>query len=166
MRRLTTALAVLCGLAGLFFGLTFLLDPHGAPAGFGIEPWPTGEAAGYFVVKGVRDLAYGLVIFAVLATGSRRTLGWVILVDVTIPLGDALAVVTHGGTWATALTVHGSAAAVVLLTAILLLREPGAPSVRTDTVRRDAQDASQRHEGSPRPLPRFCPTRPWRSSPI
>jgi hypothetical protein len=146
MRRLTTTLAVLCGIAGLFFGLNFLLNPHGAAASFGIEPWPTGNAAGYFVVKGVRDIAYGLVIFAVLATGSRRTVGWVILANVTIPLGDATAVVIHGGRWATALTVHGSAAALVLLTAILLLREKGTPGAETDTVRRDA-----RFEGSRRP---------------
>ncbi|MFI7544165.1 DUF4267 domain-containing protein [Actinoplanes sp. NPDC049599] len=151
MARFTTALAVLCGLAGLFFGLNFLLNPDGAAAGFGIEPWPTGDAAGYFVVKGVRDVAYGLVIFAVLATGSRRTLGWVILADLVIPLGDAAAVVTDGGTWATALMVHGGAAAVVLLTAVLLLREKRAPGARTDTVRGDARGASHLSEGSRRP---------------
>jgi hypothetical protein len=151
MRRLTTALAVLCGLAGLFFGLNFLLNPDGAAASFGVEPWPTGDAAAYFVVKAVRDISYGLVIFAVLATGSRRTLGWVILADVTIPLGDAMAVVTHGGTWAAALGVHGSAAALVLLTATLLLRDRGAPGEQTDTVRGDARVPSHRSEGSRRP---------------
>jgi hypothetical protein len=148
MGRFTTALAVLCGLAGLFFGLNFLLNPDGAAASFGIDAWPTGDAAGYFVVKAVRDIAYGLVIFAVLATGSRRTLGWVILADVTIPLGDAAAVVSHGGTWATAAAVHGSAAALVLLTAILLLREKRAVGARTDTVRGDAHDMSHRHKSS------------------
>lgn len=140
MRRLTTTLAVLCGLAGLYFGLNFLINPHGAAAAFGVEPWPSGRAEAYFVVKGVRDIAYGLVIFAVLATGSRRALGWVILADITIPLGDATAVVTHGGTWATALFVHGSAAVLVLLTAILLLREKRAPGARTDTVRGEANN--------------------------
>ena len=37
----TTALAVLRGLAGLYFGFNFLLNPHAADA-FGITPWPTG----------------------------------------------------------------------------------------------------------------------------
>ena len=151
MHRFTTTLAVLCGLAGLAFGLNFLLNAQGAAAAFGIEPWPTGDAGGYLVVKAVRDIAYGLVIFAVLASGSRRTLGWVILADVTIPLGDAAAVVTHGGAWSTALAVHGSAAVLVLLTAALLLLEKGAPGVRTDTVRGDAHELSHRSEGSRRP---------------
>ncbi|GAA3334935.1 hypothetical protein GCM10020358_01240 [Amorphoplanes nipponensis] len=157
MRRLTTGLAVLCGLAGLFFGLNFLLNPHGAASSFGIEPWPTGAASGYFVVKAMRDIAYGLMIFAVFVTGSRRTLGWVILAAVTIPLGDAAAVVTHGGSWATALAVHGSAVVLVVLTATLLLRETGAGGSGTDTVRGDAhglshrRDSSHRSEGSRRP---------------
>ncbi|MGW2564006.1 DUF4267 domain-containing protein [Streptomyces sp. NPDC001514] len=54
---------------------------------------------------------------------QRRTLGWVVLIDAVIPLGDALAVVTHGGTVTTALSVHVSAAAIVVLTAVLLLTE-------------------------------------------
>jgi hypothetical protein len=129
--RITTVLAVLCGLAGLFFGLNFLLNPHAADS-FGITPWPTGDAAGYFVVKAVRDIAYGLVLLVLLARGHRRTLGWVVLIDALIPLGDGTAVVTHGGTWAHALSVHYSAAALVVLTAALLLTEKsGAP---TDTV--------------------------------
>ncbi|WKX70125.1 DUF4267 domain-containing protein [Streptomyces sp. XD-27] len=122
-QRVTTVLTLLTGAAVMFFGLNFLLNPNGAPTGFGIEPWPQGNADGYFVVKGVRDLAVGSTVFLLLALGQRRALGWVVLIDATIPLGDALAVTTHGGTVATALTVHVSAAAVVLLTAGLLLTE-------------------------------------------
>ncbi|MER6143607.1 DUF4267 domain-containing protein [Streptomyces sparsogenes] len=122
-QRITTALVILTAAAPLFFGLNFLLNPHGAPDGFGIEPWPQGNAQGYFVVKGVRDLAIGATALILLALGQRRALGWVILVDATVPLGDALAVVTHGGTLTTALTVHVSAACVVLLTAGMLLAE-------------------------------------------
>ncbi|WP_405068631.1 DUF4267 domain-containing protein [Kribbella sp. NBC_01510] len=40
MRRFTTVLTILLGLFPLSFGLRFLLDPHGAAAGFGIDPWP------------------------------------------------------------------------------------------------------------------------------
>lgn len=122
-RHLTTALAALTGATVLFFGLNFLLNPGGAPAGFGISPWPEGNADGYFVVKGFRDLAVASTVFLLLALGQRRTLGWVVLINATIPLGDALAVVTHGGSVATALSVHISAAAVVVLSAVLLLTE-------------------------------------------
>ncbi|MCQ4041255.1 hypothetical protein ACFOSC_07760 [Streptantibioticus rubrisoli] len=46
-----------------------------------------------------------------------------VLIDAILPLGDATAVVTHGGTLATALSAHVSAAAITLLTAIMLLTE-------------------------------------------
>ncbi|WP_327351419.1 DUF4267 domain-containing protein [Streptomyces sp. NBC_01304] len=121
-RRATTALAVITGLTVMFFGLNFLLNP-GAPDGFGIDPWPTGNADGYFIVKGVRDIAVASTVFVLLAMKQRRALGWVILVDAVMPLGDAVAVVTNGGSLTTALSVHISAALVVLLTAGLLIAE-------------------------------------------
>ncbi|WP_067848340.1 DUF4267 domain-containing protein [Nocardia lijiangensis] len=136
--RLTTLLAVISAAAPLYFGLSFLLDPGSAPDGYGIEPWPTGNADGYFVVKGVRDIAAAAVMFLLLGLGLRRVLGWVVLINAVIPTGDALAVVTHGGTAATALTVHGSALAFVVLTAALLLTErPQAaePAATGDTSR-------------------------------
>ncbi|MCX5199422.1 DUF4267 domain-containing protein [Streptomyces sp. NBC_00249] len=116
-------LTALTGVAVLFLGLNFLLNPDGAPAGFGITPWPQGNADGYFVAKGVRDIAVAATVFLLLTLGQRRILGWVVLIDAIIPLGDALAVVTHGGTFTTALSVHVSAAAIVVLTAIMLLTE-------------------------------------------
>ncbi|MEU9132370.1 DUF4267 domain-containing protein [Kitasatospora sp. NPDC048540] len=121
-QRITTVLAVLTGATVIFFGLNFLLNPA-APDGFGITPWPQGNATGYFVVKGVRDLAVGGTVLVLLALGQRRALGWVVLLDALVPLGDATAVTTHGGTLGFALAVHGSAACVVLLTAALLLTE-------------------------------------------
>ncbi|PBC78529.1 uncharacterized protein DUF4267 [Streptomyces sp. TLI_235] len=122
-RHVTTALAALTGATVLFFGLNFLLNPGGAAPGFGIDPWPQGNASGYYVVKGFRDLALAGTVFLLLGLGQRRVLGWVILVDAIVPLGDALAVVTHGGTVATALGVHVSAAVVVLLSGVMLLTE-------------------------------------------
>ncbi|MER7000126.1 DUF4267 domain-containing protein [Streptomyces sp. NPDC000410] len=122
-QRITTVLAVLTGATVLFFGINFILNPTSAPDGYGINPWPTGNADGYFVVKGVRDIAVGSTVLLLLALGQRRALGWVILIDAIMPLGDALAVVTHGGTLATALSVHVSAAVVVIATAVLLLTE-------------------------------------------
>lgn len=119
--RINTVLAVLVVLAGLYFGLGFLLDGQGSAAGFGIDPWPEGN--GYFVVKGVRDIAYGLTALVLLLLGHRRALGWVVLVDAIIPIGDCIAVFTNGGTVGYALAVHGSAAVLVLIAAASLLWE-------------------------------------------
>ncbi|NUT46294.1 MAG: DUF4267 domain-containing protein [Saccharothrix sp.] len=122
-RRINTVLGALVVVAGLWFGLGFLLDGQGSAAGFGIDPWPQAEAGGYFVVKGVRDIAYALTALILLLLGHRRALGWVVLADAVIPIGDCIAVFTNGGTVAYALAVHGSAAALVLVTAASLLWE-------------------------------------------
>ncbi|MEU4745340.1 DUF4267 domain-containing protein [Actinosynnema sp. NPDC023658] len=122
-QRINTVLATFVVLAGFAFGLNFLLDPLGAASGFGIDPWPQGEAGGYYVVKGVRDLAYGLTALVLLLLGHRRALGWVVLADAIIPIGDCIAVMSNGGTVGYALAVHGSAAVLVLVTAASLLWE-------------------------------------------
>ncbi|MGY4771961.1 DUF4267 domain-containing protein [Kribbella sp. CWNU-51] len=123
MRRFTTVLTILLGLFPLSFGLRFLLDPHGAAAGFGIDPWPTGAAAGYFAVKGIRDIVIGLNLLALFALGQRRATGVLMAIAAMIPIADMIIVLTHGGTVATALGIHGLTAVIVLFDAWLLLRE-------------------------------------------
>ncbi|MEU7035332.1 DUF4267 domain-containing protein [Streptomyces sp. NPDC046237] len=98
--------------------------------------WPQGEAAGYFAVKAVRDLANGAVMLTLLALGKRRPLAWVMLLLAIVPFGDAVAVLAHGGGYAAALGIHAATGVVVLLTAGLLFatsaREEGhRPLVRT-----------------------------------
>jgi len=123
MRRFTTVLTILLGIFPLTFGLQFLLDGPGAAAGFGIDPWPTGTAAGYFAVKGIRDIAIGLNLLALFALGQRRATGVLLAITSIIPIADMIIVLTHGGTVATALGVHGLTAVIVLFDACLLLRE-------------------------------------------
>lgn len=123
MSRITTVLVTLVGLAGVWFGVNYLLDPYGAASGFGISPWPTGGAAGYYMVKAGRDIASGAVILFLLARGQRGALAWVMLIDAIIPLGDMTAVLTHDGPAATAFGVHGATAASMALVAALLFRE-------------------------------------------
>ncbi|MFD3663348.1 DUF4267 domain-containing protein [Streptomyces sp. NPDC058659] len=118
--RLATVLSVLLGLACLWFGTNFLLAPEMAAAGFGIPSWPEGDAAGYFSVKAVRDLANGAIVLTLLALGKRRPLAWVMLLLAIVPFGDALAVLAHGGGYAAALGIHAATGVVVLLAAGLL----------------------------------------------
>ncbi|MEV6247003.1 DUF4267 domain-containing protein [Streptomyces sp. NPDC051742] len=120
LHRVTTVLSMLIGLAGIWFGVNFLLDPATAASGFGTASWPEGDAAGYFVVKAARDIATGAIVLALLALGERRPLAWVMLLLAVIPFGDATAVLTHGGDYATALGVHAATGTVMLLVAGLL----------------------------------------------
>lgn len=123
LRRLTSVLTVVLALAPISFGLNFLLNGQGAASGFGIDPWPTGNEAGYFTVKGVRDLALGLNILVLFVLGQRRATGILMAIVTIVPVGDMIAVLTHGGSVATALGVHGLTAAIVAVVAVLLLRE-------------------------------------------
>jgi hypothetical protein len=69
-------LSGLLGLGIIFIGARFLLAPRAASASFGIAVGPgSGSADPYLSVKGVRDIASGLVVFILLAAGESRLLG-------------------------------------------------------------------------------------------
>jgi Domain of unknown function (DUF4267) len=118
-------LAALIAVGITFVGFRFFFDPAGAASGFGIPSWPHGKTAGYFDIKGSRDIATGLVVLTLLALRHRRALGWMLLVYVIIPASDAVTVLTHEGTVATALGIHGATAVGVLVAAVLLLAARG-----------------------------------------
>ncbi|NUR83233.1 MAG: DUF4267 domain-containing protein [Nonomuraea sp.] len=120
----TTIGVVLACVGALFIGyvgVSYLLAPQSMAPNFGLPSWPLDQGAGFLAVKGIRDLVSGLVIIAVMATGNRRVLGWVVLVAAITPLGDMLIVLLSGGDPATAFGVHGATAAAVVLAAGLLL---------------------------------------------
>lgn len=123
MRRFTTVLTVLLGIFPLTFGTQFLVAGHTVAPSFGIAEWPTGVAAGYFAVKGIRDIVLGLNLLALFALRQRRATGILMAISALIPITDMITVFTHGGPAATALGVHGLTALVMLFDAALLLRE-------------------------------------------
>jgi hypothetical protein len=129
MRRFTTVLTILLGIFPLTFGTQFLFAGHTAAPTFGIDPWPTGVAAGYFAVKGIRDIALGLNLLALFALKQRRATGVLMAISALIPITDMITVFSHGGPAATALGVHGLTAVIMLIDAALLLRERVSPTV-------------------------------------
>ena len=70
-----------------------------------------------------RFTVLGLNLLAVFALGQRRATGVLLAITAMIPIADMIIVLTHGGTVATALGVHGLTAVIVLFDACLLLRE-------------------------------------------
>jgi hypothetical protein len=121
----TTIAYVLAGLIGaaiVFIGARFIVAPRAAAAGYGVEPdlnQPSVRA--YASIKGVRDIASGLFVFILMAAGATQLLGWVVFAATIIPLADAAIVLRAGGSRAIAWGVHGLTAAVMLVTAALLL---------------------------------------------
>ena len=106
-------LSGLLGLGIIFIGTRFLLAPQVAAADFGIVTGPGG-------VKGVRDIASGLVAFILLAAGVPHLLGGFMLAASIIPVGDAIIVLRRNGPKATVYGVHAATAAVMLAAAAFL----------------------------------------------
>ncbi|MFG2622616.1 DUF4267 domain-containing protein [Streptomyces sp. NPDC048507] len=129
-RHLTTVLAAVGAAFILCIGLGYLFAPQSMAPDFGLPSWPRQDGAAFLRVKGVRDIATGLVIVALLVTGHRRALGWAMAAVVCVPAGDMLIVLSEGGPAGTAYGVHGATALAVAVTAALLLRErPAAPAI-------------------------------------
>jgi hypothetical protein len=122
---ITTIGYVLAGIIGaaiILIGARFVVAPATAAAGYGVrldiaEP----SARAYASIKGVRDITSGLFVFILMAAGATHLLGWVVLAATIIPLADTAIVLRSGGSRSIAWGVHGVTAAVMLVTAALLL---------------------------------------------
>lgn len=115
-------LAGLLAAAIIFIGARFLVAPRIAAAGYGVQPDLDQPGAGaYLSVKGVRDIATGLYVIILMIGGATHLIGWVMLAATVIPLVDVAIVLRNGGSISTAFGIHGATAAVMLVTAALLL---------------------------------------------
>ncbi|ORA18712.1 DUF4267 domain-containing protein [Mycobacterium asiaticum] len=115
-------LAGVIATAIVFIGARFIVAPRVAAAGYGVLPdLDQPGVRAYLSVKGVRDIASGLFVVILLVAGATQLLGWIILAATVIPVADTAIVLSHGGSKAVAWTVHGSTAAVMLVTSALLL---------------------------------------------
>jgi hypothetical protein len=118
-------LSGLLGAGIIVIGSRFLVAPREAAAAYGITTEQGGPASDpYLAAKGVRDIASGVVVFALIAAGEPHALGRYLGAYSITPIGDAINVLRNNGPKATAYGVHGTTAAVMLGTAALLLSGP------------------------------------------
>ncbi|MFG2869612.1 DUF4267 domain-containing protein [Streptomyces sp. NPDC048338] len=122
---LTTFATVVAGLLGaglLLMGGSAIARPRGL-AGFGIPDAQVDDPGlrPWLRVKGLRELAPGAFVFALMLTATPSVLGWYLIVFAAVPAGDALVVLRSGGPKATAYGVHAATSAVMLATGICLL---------------------------------------------
>jgi len=101
----------------LLIGLRFLLAPRTATLGFGIQD---GDVRGLTAIKGVRDIASGVVPLVVWAAAGPAAFGWALVAAAITPIGDAVIVRARGGRLATALGVHGTTAALLVAAGLVL----------------------------------------------
>jgi len=120
MRKFGYAMAAVLSLGIIYIGARYLLDPEAIAPTFGVPRLPPGDDP-FPRVKGVRDIASGLVVLALLATRQPRLVAIGLLVESVIPVGDALIVLGSGGSPAVAFGVHGATAAVMVTASAALL---------------------------------------------
>ncbi|AMM19037.1 hypothetical protein AX769_01390 [Frondihabitans sp. PAMC 28766] len=116
-----TIAALLVAVAGclfiLFIGARFLLAPKVALAGFGVTE---DRIRALTSIKGVRDITSGIVPLVVLLVGGPHVFGWALVTAAITPIGDAIIVVTNGGSLRQAVSIH-VVTAVILIAAGLIL---------------------------------------------
>jgi hypothetical protein len=114
------ALVSIVTLMIIYIGLNYVFAPSKAAATFGLREVPV-NADAFYNIKGVRDIAAGLVPLALMIHGDPHALGWVILAEAFIPLGDMLIILRHGGKKGAAYGAHGLTCAIMVVASVLLL---------------------------------------------
>lgn len=100
-------------------GIAYLARNEKNASGFGLSDLPAPEARGWWQIKGIRDIATGVLILVFTFVG-REQLALVMLVLALIPLGDMLIVLSNHGDRKTAYAVHGATAFAMVVAACLL----------------------------------------------
>ncbi|MBO0875851.1 MAG: DUF4267 domain-containing protein [Pseudonocardia sp.] len=113
MRKFGYAVAGVLGLGIIWIGAQYVVDPGAIAGSFGVPDAPSASDP-FLRIKGVRDIGSGVVALGLLATRQDRALGWAMLATSVIPAGDAIIVLSNGGSPATALGVHGLTAAALV----------------------------------------------------
>jgi hypothetical protein len=116
-------LAALLAVGIIVIGCFYLVSPERISGTFGLKPpAPDADTRAWLRPKGIRDVAAGLVVLAVMLTADRRLVGIVLLVEAIIPFGDMSINLGSGGRKSTAFSVHGLTCAVMLVVGLLLIR--------------------------------------------
>jgi len=115
-------LAALIAVGIIVIGCFYLLSPQRISRTFGLKP-PASDAdtRAWLRLKGVRDVAAGLVVLTMMLAEGSRSAGIVLLVLAIIPFGDMSNILGSGGSKSTAFSVHGVTCAVMLVVGLLLV---------------------------------------------
>jgi len=116
-------LAALIAVGIIVIGAFYLLAPERISGSFGLKP-PASDAdtRAWLRLKGIRDVAAGLVALAMILTVDSRAAGIVLLVETVIPFGDMFIILGSGGSRLRPFSIHGVTCAVMLVVGVLLIR--------------------------------------------
>ena len=115
-------LAALIAVGIIVIGCFYLASPARILGGFGLKPPATdADTRAWLRLKGIRDVAPGLVLLAMMLTAGSRTVGIVLLIFAIVPFGDMSIILGSGGSKLRAFSIHGFTCAVMLVAGLLLI---------------------------------------------
>jgi hypothetical protein len=116
------SLAVLMAVGIIAIGCFYLLSPERMTGSFGLKP-PASDAdtRAWLRLKGIRDIASGLVVLTLMLTMGTRSVGIALLVLAITPLGDMSIILGSGGSKSKALSIHGVTCAAMLVVGLMLI---------------------------------------------
>jgi hypothetical protein len=115
-------LAVLIAAGIIVIGCFYLASPQRVSGSFGLKPpAPDADTRAWLRLKGIRDVASGLVVLTTMLTTDSRLVGIALLVFAIVPFGDMSIILGSGGRKAAAFSVHGFTCAVMLVVGLLLI---------------------------------------------
>jgi len=117
------SVAALIAVGVVTIGCLYLVSPERILGQFGLKP-PASDAdtRAWLRLKGLRDLACGLLVLTMMLTTDRRSVGIALLVLAIIPFGDMSIILGSGGSKSKAFSIHGATCAVLLVVGLLLIR--------------------------------------------
>jgi hypothetical protein len=122
MQLLALGVAALVALAIIVIGVLYVSRPRVATRSFGLPLPEDGPKIGWWLrLKGVRDIASGLMVLAMMAWGGPRMVGLVLLVAALIPIGDMSVILAAKGSARHAFGMHGLTALLMILAAVVLV---------------------------------------------
>ena len=115
------SLAALMAVAIIVIGCFYLLSPERMTGSFGLKP-PASDAdtRAWLRLKGIRDIASGLLVLTMMLTTGPRSVGIALLVLAITPLGDMSIILGSGGSKSKAFSIHGVTCAAMLVVGLLL----------------------------------------------
>ncbi len=116
------SVAALIAVSVFVIGSFYLVAPERVSGSFGLKPpAPDADTRAWLRLKGIRDVASGLVVLTMMLTVDRRSLGIALIAFAVIPLGDMAIVLASGGSRSRAFSIHGVTCAVMLVVGFLLI---------------------------------------------
>ena len=122
MTTILLSLAALMAVAIIVIGCFYLASPERMTGSFGLKPPASDvDTRAWLRLKGIRDVASGLVVLTMMLTVGTRSVGIALLVLAITPFGDMSVILGSGGSKSKAFSIHGATCTAMLVVGLLLI---------------------------------------------